>query len=354
MSIVLVTGSSGLIGSEAARFFGRKGFTVIGIDNNLRKQFFGNDACTEWNREQLEKDIKDYKHFSVDIRDNDGISNIFKKYGKDIELIIHAAAQPSHDWAATNPSMDLTVNANGTLVMLENLRNFCPEAVFIFCSTNKVYGDLPNELPLVELEKRYELPQNHKWFNGIDESMSIDQSTHSLFGVSKVAADLMVQEYGRYFGLKTGVFRGGCLTGPAHSGTRLHGFLSYLARCCAGGKKYYIYGYKGKQVRDNIHSFDLVNAFYHFYSKPRSGATYNIGGSRFSNISILEAIDVYQEKIGKKLDFEYVDENRIGDHQWWISNVSKFKEHYPEWEFEYDSNRILEEIVDSLTKAIVS
>lgn len=354
MSIVLITGSSGLIGSEAARFFGRKGFTVIGIDNNLRKQFFGDDACTEWNREQLGKDIKDYKHFSVDIRDNDSISEIFKKYAKDISLIIHAAAQPSHDWAATNPSIDFTVNANGTMVMLENLRNFCPEAVFIFVSTNKVYGDLPNSLPLVELEKRYELPQDHKWFNGIDETMSIDQSTHSLFGVSKVAADLMVQEYGRYFGLKTGVFRGGCLTGPAHSGTRLHGFLSYLVRCCTGGKKYYIYGYKGKQVRDNIHSFDLVNAFYHYYMNPRPGEVYNIGGSRFSNISMLEAIDMCQEKTGKKLDFEYVDKNRIGDHQWWISDVSKFKKHYPQWDFEYDANRILEEIAETQTKVVLN
>lgn len=346
MSVAIVTGSAGLIGSEAVRFFCKKKLDVVGIDNNLRKAFFGEDACTEWNRKQLEQEFANYFHESIDIRDNEGIERIFKKYGKDISLIIHSAAQPSHDWAASDPLMDFTVNANGTLILLENFRLYCPEAVFIFTSTNKVYGDLPNFLPLIELDTRYELDRNHKWYDGIDETMSIDQSMHSLFGASKVAADILVQEYGRYFGLKTATFRGGCLTGPAHSGTMLHGFLSYLMRCCISGKKYYIYGYKGKQVRDNIHSNDLVNMFWHFYQNPRCGEVYNAGGSRYSNCSMLEAIEMCQEISGKKLDYEYVDKNRSGDHIWWISSVAKFKEHYPEWDFKYNIRTILQEIYD--------
>ena len=232
------------------------------------------------------------------------------------------------------------------LILLENFRQYCPEAVFVFTSTNKVYGDLPNSLPLIELDNRYELDNNHKWYEGIDETMSIDQSMHSLFGVSKVAADVLVQEYGRYFNLKTVAFRGGCLSGPAHSGTKLHGFLSYLVRCCISGKKYFIYGYKGKQVRDNIHSYDLVNAFYHFYQNPRCGEVYNMGGSRFSNCSMLEAIGLCEDISGKKIDYEYIEKNRAGDHIWWISNVSKFKKHYPEWNFQYDIKTILQEIYD--------
>ncbi len=346
MSVILVTGSAGLIGSEAASFFCKKNYDVIGIDNNLRKTFFGEDACTEWNRKQLEQEYPNYSHNNIDIRDNEAITRIFKKYGKNINLIIHTAAQPSHDWAASDPIMDFTVNANGTLVLLENFRKHCPEAVFIFTSTNKVYGDLPNSLPLVEYEKRYELDNKHTWYDGIDETMSIDQSMHSLFGASKVAADILVQEYGRYFKLKTAIFRGGCLTGPAHSGTKLHGFLSYLMRCCISGKKYFIYGYKGKQVRDNIHSYDLVNAFYHFYQNPRIGEVYNMGGSRFSNCSMLEAIHLCEEISGKKLEFEYVEQNRAGDHIWWISNVSKFKSHYPDWNFKYNIKTILQEIYD--------
>lgn len=346
MSVVIITGSAGLIGSEAVRFFCEKKFDVVGIDNNLRKTFFGGDACTEWNKKQLEEGYPNYKHNDIDIRDNEAVGRIFKEYGREISLIIHAAAQPSHDWAASDPFMDFTVNANGTLVMLENFRLHCPEAVFIFTSTNKVYGDLPNSLPIVELDKRYELDRSHKWFNGIDETMSIDQCMHSLFGASKVAADVIVQEYGRYFNLKTAAFRGGCLTGPAHSGTRLHGFLSYLMRCCISGKKYSIYGYKGKQVRDNIHSFDLVNAFYHFYKNPRQGEVYNMGGSRYSNCSMLEAIAMCEEISGKKLNYEYVEQNRAGDHIWWISSVAKFKQHYPEWEFSYNVRAILQEIYD--------
>ena len=346
MSIIIITGSTGLIGSEAVRFFCKKEFDVVGIDNNFRKKFFGDDACTEWNRKQLEGEYPNYKHNNIDIRDYEAIDKIFKKYGKDISLIIHAAAQPSHDWAASDPFMDFTVNANGTLVMLENFRQQCPDAVFIFTSTNKVYGDLPNSLPLIELDARYEIDSKHKWFNGIDESMSLDQSMHSLFGASKLAADILVQEYGRYFKLRTAAFRGGCLTGPAHSGTRLHGFLSYLMRCCISGKEYFVYGYKGKQVRDNIHSYDLINAFYHFYKKPRYGEVYNIGGSRYSNCSMIEAISLCEEISGKKLNYEYVEQNRTGDHIWWISSVAKFKKHYPEWDFKYDIKTILQEIYD--------
>lgn len=346
MSVVIVTGSAGLIGSETVEFYCKKGFDVIGIDNNLRKFFFGDDASTEWRRHQLETRYKNYNHFDTDIRNFDTVMNIFKTYGNNISLIVHTAAQPSHDWAAGDPLTDFTVNANGTLNLLEAFRRHCPEAVFIFTSTNKVYGDLPNYLPIEELETRYELSSGHKWFKGIDESMSLDQSKHSLFGVSKAASDLMVQEYGRYFGLKTGIFRGGCLTGPSHSGTRLHGFLSYLMRCCIIGKKYYIYGYKGKQVRDNIHSHDLVNAFNCFFENPRVAEVYNIGGSRFANISVLEAISLCEEISVKKMNYEYIEQNRSGDHIWWISDVSKFQKHYPTWEYKYNIYDTLKEIHD--------
>lgn len=338
----LITGSAGLIGSEAVKFLSKKGFKIVGIDNNMRQYFFGKDASTDWNRKQLEKNIKYYQHYSVDIRNNKKIEEVFKKYKFD--LIIHTAAQPSHDWAAKEPFTDFTVNANGTLVMLENYRKYCPEAVFIFTSTNKVYGDLPNSLPLIEKNKRYELPKKHKYYNGIDESMSIDNSKHSIFGASKVAADIMVQEYGKYFNLPTGVFRGGCLTGSAHSGTQLHGFLAYLAKCVATGKKYTVFGYKGKQVRDNIHSFDLVNMFWNFYKKPRCGEVYNAGGSRHSNISMVEAIEKLEKMLNKKAVYEYKEDNRIGDHIWYISDVSKFKKHYPKWKYKYNIDMILEEI----------
>lgn len=339
----LVTGSAGLIGSEAVKFFAEKGFDVVGIDNNMRSYFFGDEASTDWNRKKLEDLLNDkYTHYKADIRDNDAIGEIFKKHKFDV--IIHTAAQPSHDWAAREPMTDFSVNATGTLVMLENMRQYCPEAVFIFTSTNKVYGDTPNRLPLIELEKRWELPKDHKFYKGIDESMSIDQTKHSIFGASKVAADVMVQEYGKYFGFKTAVFRGGCLTGPSHSGAELHGFLAYLIKCIASGKKYTIFGYKGKQVRDNIHSHDLVNAFWHFYQNPRSGEVYNMGGARNSNISMLEAIEKIEKILGKKANYELSEENRIGDHIWYVSDVSKFKQHYPDWDFEYDIDAILEEM----------
>lgn len=338
----LITGSAGLVGSEAVRFFAKKGFEITGIDNDMRKVFFGEDASTLWNRDLLIKEFPNYTHFDLDIRDKEKIEDIFKK--NRFECIIHSAAQPSHDWAATSPETDFSVNADGTLILLEAFRKYCPDAVFIFVSTNKVYGDRPNKLPLIEQDMRYELPEDHRYYNGIDETMSVDDCLHSLFGASKLAADILTQEYGRYFNLKTVSFRGGCLTGPYHSGTRLHGFLAYLIKCAFTGKKYIIYGYKGKQVRDNIHSYDLVNAFHHFYKNPRIGEVYNIGGARHSNISILEAVKKVEEITGRKINTEYSENNRIGDHIWYISDVSKFKGHYPEWDFTYDIDRTLKEM----------
>jgi len=345
MKKALITGSAGLIGSEAVKFFAEKDYQVIGIDNNMRSYFFGEDGSVEWNRQKLEESLKDkYLHYSVDIRNNEDVEKVFKEHK--FEVIIHTAAQPSHDWAAKEPFTDFTVNANGTLVLLENFRLHSPEASFIFTSTNKVYGDTPNYLPLVELEKRYEIAEDHKYYKGIDESMSIDSCKHSLFGASKVAADVLVQEYGKYFGLKTACFRGGCLTGPAHSGAELHGFLAYLIKCIASERKYRIFGYKGKQVRDNIHSYDLVNMFWHFHQKPRSGEVYNAGGARQSNVSMLEAIEKIENILGKKAVYEYVETNRIGDHIWYVSDVSKFKAHYPDWDFTYDIDMILKEICE--------
>lgn len=343
---VLITGSAGLIGSESVKFFAEKGFEIHGIDNNMRKYFFGEEASTDWSRKILEKTLKNnYHHYKVDIRDYVKLEDIFKK--NKFELIIHTAAQPSHDWAAKEPLTDFSVNATGTLNLLELYRQYSSDGVFIFTSTNKVYGDTPNLLALRELKKRYELPRVHKFYNGIDETMSIDQTKHSVFGASKVAADVMVQEYGRYFNLRTVTFRGGCLTGPAHSGTKLHGFLAYLVKCVAEGIPYTIFGYKGKQVRDNIHSYDLVNAFYNFYKNPRIGEVYNIGGSRHSNISILEALEKIEKIFNKKAKVKYNNNNRIGDHIWYISDVSKFRKHFPKWEYKYSGDQIMEEICRS-------
>lgn len=348
MKTVLVTGSNGLIGSEAVAFFCDRGFRTVGLDNDMRKSFFGEGASTEWNRHRLLNKYPDtYTHYDIDIRNNEAVEQVFAKHARDIDLIIHAAAQPSHDWAATDPFTDFTVNANGTLVMLENTRLSCPDATFIFCSTNKVYGDRPNSLPLLEQATRWEIDNSHPYSSGIDESMSIDQCKHSLFGASKVAADIVVQEYGQYFGIKTGVFRGGCLTGPSHSGTKLHGFLSYLMKCTMTGTPYQVLGYKGKQVRDNIHSYDLVNAFFHFYSAPRAGEVYNIGGSRFSSCSLLEAITLCEDITGNRLHWTYDDTNRIGDHIWWVSDISKFKRHYPNWDLTHTIQDILTEIYRS-------
>jgi CDP-paratose 2-epimerase len=347
MSIAVITGSAGLIGSEAVNYFAAKGMAIVGIDNNMRQVFFGEEASTAWVRNRLERQVRNYTHYDADIRDDAAIFKIFQQYGKEIALVIHTASQPSHDWAAGNPFMDFTVNANGTSVMLEATRRYAPDAVFIFTSTNKVYGDLPNELPLVELETRWEIAPGHAYEKGIPETMSIDRSMHSLFGASKVAADVLVQEYGRYFGMRTGCFRGGCLTGPNHSGTLLHGFLAYLMKCAVTGKPYTVFGYKGKQVRDNIHSADLIRAFDQFFRNPRSGEVYNLGGGRYSNCSMLEAIRLCQQITGKEFQSKYVEGNRKGDHIWWISDLSHFQSHYPEWKPAYDVPKILREIYDS-------
>jgi CDP-paratose 2-epimerase len=345
MNIALITGSAGLIGSEAVEFLSGKFDMLIGIDNDMRSYFFGKDASTIWNNDRLKGKIKNYKSYNIDIRELKPLENVFREYGKDIKLVLHTAAQPSHDWAAKEPHTDFTVNANGTLNMLELTRIHCPEAVFIFTSTNKVYGDNPNKLPLVELSDRWEIEESHPYYKeGIDENMSIDQTKHSLFGASKVAADVLVQEYGRYFNMKTGVFRGGCLTGPMHSGTQLHGFLSYLMKCAINGDHYTIFGYKGKQVRDNIHSWDLVNMLWHFYLNPRVGEVYNAGGSRHSNCSMKEAIKMCESITGKRMNYTYSGENRIGDHIWYISDLSKFKNHYPDWSYKYNLEGILTEI----------
>ena len=344
MNTVIVTGAAGLIGSESVKRFARAGFKVAGIDNDLRRWFFGDGASTLANRRKLIESVPNYQHHDFDIRDRTAVENLFRQLGQDITLVIHTAAQPSHDWAARDPHADFSVNANGTLNLLEATRQFCPSAVFIFTSTNKVYGDTPNRLPLVELEKRWEIKSGHEYEPGISETMSIDQTKHSLFGASKVAADVLVQEYGNYFGMKTACFRGGCLTGPAHAGTELHGFLAYLMRCTVTGTPYRVFGYKGKQVRDNIHSHDLVEAFWQFFQKPRSGEVYNIGGSRHSNCSMIEAIDLCEQISGRKLKWTYVEDNRIGDHIWWISDVRKFQSHYPAWKFRYGLKEILEEI----------
>lgn len=345
MRIAVVTGSAGLIGAETVHFFAKKGFKVVGIDNDLRKYFFGDEASTAWSKKKLEETVPLYSHISADIRDTEEINRIFAEIGKQVDVIIHTVAQPSHDWAAKEPMTDFSVNATGTLVLLEAVRAYCPEAVFIFTSTNKVYGDAPNSLPLVEKDTRWELESSHPYYeNGIDEFMSIDQTKHSLFGASKVAADILVQEYGRYFEMKTGVFRGGCLTGGGHSGTELHGFLSYLMKCCVDGRKYTIYGYKGKQVRDNIHSWDIVNMFWHFFQNPRCGAVYNAGGSRHSHCSMLEAISLCEDIAEKKMIYEYNETNRVGDHIWYVSDISKFRRDYPNWDYRYDLNSIIEEI----------
>lgn len=344
MSIVVITGSAGLIGSEASMRFHELGHEIWGIDNNMRSTFFGEEASTLWMRQQLEAQLKHYRHFDVDIRDEVAVENIFSSAGHEITVVIHTAAQPSHDWAASQPHTDFGVNAVGTLNLLEATRHNCPEASFVFLSTNKVYGDTPNRLPFVEGEFRYDLPEDHPYYGGIPEVLSIDQSTHSLFGVSKTAADLLVQEYGRYFGMSTVCFRGGCLTGPGHASTELHGFLAYLMKCVATDRPYTVFGYMGKQVRDNIHSSDLIAAVECFIESPRSAAVYNIGGGRKSNCSILEAITLSEEIVGRRLKWSYTSNNRVGDHIWWISDLSAFQSDYPNWELTYDVPAILEEI----------
>jgi len=344
MSIALVTGSAGLVGSESCRRFHLEGCDIVGLDNDMRAQFFGAEASTAPTRETLVRSLPRYQHFAVDIRDKDAVDAIFRRFGNDIAVVVHTAAQPSHDWAAREPLTDFQVNALGTLNLLEATRQHCSGAAFIFTSTNKVYGDAPNRLSFHETKSRWEIDPQDRFANGIDESMSIDQTKHSIFGASKVAADVLVQEYGRYFGMHTVCFRGGCLTGPAHAGTELHGFLAYLMRCTVEDRPYRIFGYGGKQVRDNIDSRDLVEAFWQFFKAPRVGEVYNIGGGRRVNCSMLEAIALCEEIAGRGLKWTYLEENRIGDHQWWISDVSKFAAHYPAWQPRISLRQILEEI----------
>jgi CDP-paratose 2-epimerase len=345
--VAIVTGSGGLIGSESVRRFVEAGYDVIGLENDMRATFFGAGASTAHTTDTLVESYPDeFRSLAMDIRDADGVIGIFAEHGSAIELVIHTAAQPSHDWAASDPQTDFAVNANGTLNLLDATRRHAPAATFVFCSTNKVYGDLPNRLPLIELERRLELPESHEYYRGIDTTMSIDSSTHSLFGVSKAAADLLVQEHGRYFEMPTVCFRGGCLTGPNHAGTQLHGFLSYLMRCTMTGDPYTVFGYGGKQVRDNIHSADLVSAFEAFHRNPRAAAVYNIGGGRESNCSMLEAIDLCQQIAGHELDWSLGEDNRIGDHRWWISDLGPFRRDYPDWDITYDVTDILRQIHD--------
>jgi CDP-paratose 2-epimerase len=347
VSLALITGSGGLIGSEASRFFADLGFQVVGIDNDMRQIFFGPEASTRWQVERLQTELNGrYSHYDTDIRDFSGVQAILRKYGRAITLVIHAAAQPSHDWATRDPQVDFAVNANGTLNLLEATRLYAPEAAFIFTSTNKVYGDAPNQLPLVEQETRWEIDPTHQYASGIGEDMSIDQNLHSLFGASKVAADILVQEYGRYFQMRTTCFRGGCLTGPNHSGTQLHGFLAYLMKCAATGTPYTVFGYRGKQVRDNIHSADLIRAMYEFYQAPRIAEVYNMGGGRCSNCSMVEAIEICQDITGQEFPVAYTDTNRIGDHIWYISSLNKFERHFPGWHIHHDVPAILREIYE--------
>jgi CDP-paratose 2-epimerase len=342
MKTVLVTGSSGLIGSEAVEHFDRQGHQVIGVDNNMRRVFFGEPGDTTWNLERLRKVTRNFSHSDADIRDRAALDDLFRKYRFD--LIVHCAAQPSHDKARDIPILDFEVNALGTVNLLEATRLYSPEAIFVFFSTNKVYGDAPNELPLKELETRWEYARPED-FNGIDENCRIDRTLHSLFGASKASADLMAQEYGRYFGMKVGVFRGGCLTGPSHSGVELHGFLSYLVKVALTGGTYNVFGYKGKQVRDNIHSHDVVLAIEEFAANPRPGEVYNLGGGRENSVSMLEAIARIEQMSGKKLNWKYVDENRKGDHICYISNLAKLRSHYPNWSITIGLDEILSQII---------
>ena len=347
MSIILITGSSGLVGSESVNFFSKKGFDVVGIDNDLRKFFFGNEASTNKIKKDLIKNNKRFKSYNTDIRNYNGLEKIYKKFKKNISLIIHCAAQPSHDYGKNFPILDFNVNAAGTLNLLELTKKYCPNAPFIFMSTNKVYGDNPNRLKIIEKRSRWELNEKDKYFKGIDEKFSIDSCTHSFFGVSKTYADLIVQEYGNNVGLKTVCFRGGCLTGPNHNGAKLHGFLSYLVKISLAKKKYSLIGYKGKQVRDNLHSHDLVNSFWEFFKKPTSGEIYNMGGGRHSNCSIIEALDLVEDIANISIERSILKKSRVGDHIWYISNLTKFKKHYPNWKQKYNTKKIIEELISN-------
>jgi CDP-paratose 2-epimerase len=344
MPTAIVTGSGGLIGAESVRALTREGFDVIGVDNDMRASFFGDAASTRRTTAELKSELDTFRHHELDIRDRDGIDRLFAQVGPSLELVVHTAAQPSHDWAARDPHTDFTVNALGTLNLLQSTRDHAPTATFVFTSTNKVYGDRPNFLPLVEGDLRLELPDDHAWWGGVTTDMSIDHTTHSLFGVSKASADLMVQEYGRYFDLPTVCFRGGCLTGPGHAGAELHGFLSYLMKCAVTGQKYTVFGYDGKQVRDNIHSHDVVQAFLQFHRAPKAAAVYNLGGGRESNISMREAVLKCEALTGRAMNIEFGGAARIGDHRWWISDLSAFKADYPEWGLTLSMDDVLAQI----------
>src|ERR1700691_1548874 len=340
---VLVTGSSGLIGSEAVQYFDRQGHQVVGVDNNMRREFFGPGGDTSWNLERLIKTTSRFEHRDLDIRDRGGIFALLRE--SRFDAVLHCAAQPSHDKAKEIPLIDFEVNALGTANLLEGIRQFCPEARMIFLSTNKVYGDAPNETPLKELPKRYEYADPADW-QGISEECRIDRTTHSIFGASKVAADVLAQEYCRYFGLNVGVFRGGCLTGPNHSGVELHGFLSYLIKRALSDQTYTVYGYKGKQVRDNIHSYDVIRAVEEFFKNPRPGEVYNLGGGRSNSVSMLEAIAIIEEITGKKLRWQHQDQARKGDHICYITSMAKFRSHYPKWELTRSLDAIFREMIN--------
>jgi CDP-paratose 2-epimerase len=344
--VAIVTGSGGLIGSESVRFFAEEGFDVVGVENDMRARFFGPEASTAHVSARLEREVDAFRHEELDIRDADGVMDLFARHAKQIELIVHTAAQPSHDWAAGDPQTDFGVNAQGTLNLLEAARRHAPDATFVFTSTNKVYGDRPNQLPLQDVGTRLDLPPEHKWYGGIDLDMPIDLCTHSLFGVSKAAADLMVQEYGRYFDMPSVCFRGGCLTGPQHAGTQLHGFLAYLMKCAVTGEPYTVFGYEGKQVRDNIHAYDVVRAFAAFHRNPRAAAVYNLGGGRESNVSMLEAIAMCEQIAGQELRYTVSDQARIGDHRWWISDLDAFKRDHPGWLLTYGIEDVLRDLHD--------
>jgi CDP-paratose 2-epimerase len=342
MPLALITGSSGLIGSEAVVYFDERGWKTLGVDNNMRREFFGPAGDTQWNLSWLKQNTRKFEHANLDIRDRQGVLRLFQE--QRFDLVIHCAAQPSHDLAAKMPFEDWDVNAVGTFNLLEAARRHCPESPFIFMSTNKVYGDAPNEIPLVEHATRFDY-QRAEDFGGVDENCRIDRCLHSLFGASKAAADIAAQEYGRYFGMPVGIFRGGCLTGSHHSGVELHGFLSYLVKVAVHGKPYTIFGYQGKQVRDNIHSQDVIEAFYQFAQKPRPGEVYNLGGGRENSVSMLEAIGKIESLVGRKISYEYRDEARRGDHICYISNLGKFRRDFPEWRLTRSLDDTLEEMV---------
>jgi CDP-paratose 2-epimerase len=343
---VLVTGSSGLIGSEAVVFYDHSGAQVIGVDNNMRAEFFGPEGDTSWNLSRLKSSCKRFDHRDLDIRNRDAITDLFSH--ERFDLIVHCAAQPSHDRARDMPLVDFEVNALGTINLLEATRQFCPDGVFIQMSTNKVYGDAPNEVPLVELDKRFDYIRAEDK-DGIAETCRVDRCLHSLFGASKLSGDVVAQEYGRYFGLNVGIFRGGCLTGPSHSGVELHGFLNYLVRVAINGGEYRVYGYKGKQVRDNIHSWDVIQAFEAFRLAPRPGEVYNLGGGRGNSTSILEAFELIEELTGRKVRWKYVDTARVGDHICYISNLGKLESHFPQWNITISLREIVQEIVHSVS-----